>query len=130
MCLFAVIFLHSVALYINIVIMTPVKRLVGSAFAFAGDFFVLEERMNILDRLFAGDLVPELWCKKTSDMYREAQQKIVEIMEGLDMKTADALMDQFAVLERETTREYFTLGFCWAIQLWTAALQEHPKNTL
>ena len=80
--------------------------------------------MNIIDALYEGKLVPEAWCGKSSETYRAAQDAVIDLMEGLDRKTADTLMDQLTVMEGESTRDYFTLGFCWGMQLAVAALEK------
>ena len=79
--------------------------------------------MSIIDALYKGKLVPEMWCGKSGETYRAAQDAAINLMESLDRKTADALMDQLTVMEGESTREYFTLGFRWGVQLILAALE-------
>ena len=84
--------------------------------------------MSIIDALYEGKLVPEMWCGKSGETYRAAQDAAIDLMENLDRKTADALMDQFTVMEGESTREYFTLGFCWGMRLAVAALKGGGKD--
>ena len=79
--------------------------------------------MSIIDALYEGKLIPEAWCGKSGEAYRAAQDTAIDLMENLDRKTADALMDQLTVMEGESTREYFTLGFRWGVQLVLAALE-------
>ena len=86
--------------------------------------------MNIIDALYEGKLVPEAWCGKSGETYRAAQAAVTDLTEGLDRKTADALFDQLTVMESESTRDYFTLGFRWGMQLAVAALERGEKNSL
>ena len=86
--------------------------------------------MNIIDALYEGKLIPETWCGKSGETYRAAQNAAIELMESLDRETADALMDQFTVMEGESTREYFTLGFRWGVQLVIAALEGEGDGSL
>ena len=79
--------------------------------------------MSIIDALYEGKLVPEVWCGKSNQSYRAAQAAVTDLTEGLERKTVDALMDQLTVMEGESTREYFTLGFRWGVQLILAALE-------
>ena len=85
--------------------------------------------MNIIDALYEGKLVPEAWCGKSGKAYRTAQDAVIDLMQNLDRKTADALMDQLTVMEGESTREYFALGFRWGMQLAVAALEGGGKNS-
>ena len=85
--------------------------------------------MNIIDAVYEGKLVPEAWCGKSGETYRAAQAAVTDFMEGLDRKTADALFDHLTVMESESTRDYFTLGFCWGMQLAVAALEGGGKNS-
>ena len=85
--------------------------------------------MNIIDALYEGKLIPETWCGKSNQSYRAAQNAAIDLMEGLDRKTADTLMDQLTVMEGESTREYFTLGFRWGVQLMLAALERGEKDS-
>ena len=85
--------------------------------------------MNIIDALYEGKLVPEAWCGKSNETYRAAQDAAINLMESLDRKTADALMDQLTVMEGESTREYFTLGFRWGVQLILAVLERREKSS-
>ena len=86
--------------------------------------------MNIIDALYEGKLVPEAWCGKSSKTYQAAQNTVTDLVEGLDRKTVNALLDQLTVMESESTRDYFTLGFCWGMQLTVAALEGGGKNSL
>ena len=83
--------------------------------------------MNIIDALYEGKLVPEAWCGKSSETYRTAQNAVSDLTEGLDRKTANALFDHLTLMESESTRDYFTLGFCWGMQLAVAALEGKGK---
>ena len=85
--------------------------------------------MNIIDVLYEGRLVPEAWCGKSGETYRAAQAAVTDLTEGLDRKTADTLFDQLTVMESESTRDYFTLGFCWGMQLAVAALEGGGKSS-
>ena len=84
--------------------------------------------MGIIQKLFEGRLVPDVWCGKSSAIYREAQAEVLELMQGLDRKTADTLMDQITVMERENTQKYFSLGFRWGVQLLLDALYGGDGN--
>ena len=110
---------------INIVILTPMGWLS------IGELFIQEgiTPMNIIDALYEGKLVPEAWCGKSSKTYQAAQAAVTDFMEGIDRKTADALFDQLTVMEGESTRDYFTLGFCWGMQLAVAALEGGGKSS-
>ena len=96
-----------------------------------GESFILEgfTPMNIIDTLYEGKLVPEAWCGRSSETYRTAQNAVSDLTEGLDRKTANALFDQLTVMESESTRDYFTLGFCWGMQLAVAALEGGEKSS-
>ena len=85
--------------------------------------------MSIIDALYEGKLVPEAWCGKSGEAYRAAQAAVTDLTEGFDRKTANALFDQLTVMESESTRDYFTLGFCWGMQLAVAALEGGGKNS-
>ena len=85
--------------------------------------------MSIIDALYEGKLVPEAWCGKSGETYRAAQATVTDLTEGLDRETADALFDHLTVMESESTRDYFTLGFCWGMQLVVAALEGGGKNS-
>ena len=85
--------------------------------------------MSIIDALYEGKLVPEVWCGKSGETYRAAQAAVTDLTEGLDRQTADALFDQLTVMESESTRDYFTLGFCWGMQLAVAALEGGGKSS-
>ena len=85
--------------------------------------------MNIIDALYEGKLVPEAWCGKSSKTYRAAQDAVIDLMQGLDRKTADELMDQLTVMEGESTREYFTRGFRGGGQLVLAALERGSERS-
>ena len=86
--------------------------------------------MSIIDALYEGKLIPETWCGKSGEAYRAAQDAVIDLMQGLDRKTANALFDQLTVMESESTRDYFTLGFCWGMQLAIAALEGGEKSSL
>ena len=85
--------------------------------------------MNIIDALYEGKLVPETWCGRSSKTYRAAQDAVIDLMQDLDRKTADALLDQLTVMEGESTRDYFALGFRWGMQLAVAVLEGGGKNS-
>ena len=85
--------------------------------------------MGIIDTLFEGGLVPDAWCGKRGTGYREAQNDFINLTEGLDRKTADELTDQIAAMERESAREYFSLGFRWGVLLIIDALYGNPEDS-
>ena len=80
--------------------------------------------MSIIEKLFDGELSPEVCCRKKSAAYLSAQDEIIDLFQSLDKKTADALTEQYAAMERENTCAYFKLGFSWGIQFIIEALRD------
>ena len=78
--------------------------------------------MSIIEKLFEGELTPEVFCQKKSAAYLSAQDEIIDLVQNLDKKTADALIEQYSTMERESTCAYFKLGFRWGGQFIAEAL--------
>ena len=80
--------------------------------------------MSIIEKLFEGELSPEVCCREKSVIYLSAQDEMIGLVQNLDKKTADALIEQYATMERESTCAYFKLGFRWGVQFIIEALRE------